>query len=101
MNILKLFGESRVVANRRARSTQPLDAFFFWTIMQFIEKNSMNIGMTRFSSLRHSSFPQRWLRVVAVFVVLFATYGTTRPNVSFRKQPKFMIVGYLFGPTNI
>src|SRR5687768_8799391 len=57
--------------------------------------------MTRFSSLRHSSFPQRWLRVVFVFVVLFATYDTTRPNVSSTKPPKFMIIGYVFGRANI
>src|SRR5260221_2756238 len=59
------------------------------------------LGMTRFSTLRRSSCPPGWLRVVVVFFVLFATYDTTRPNVSAPRQPKFMIVGYLFGPTDI
>ena len=36
-----------------------------------------------------------------VFVVLFAAYDSTLPNISSAKPPKFMIVGYVFSRANI
>ncbi|MGH9971480.1 MAG: hypothetical protein ACREBG_27300, partial [Pyrinomonadaceae bacterium] len=57
--------------------------------------------MIQFSSLRHLSFQPRWFRVIFVFVVLLGTYDIARPDSSAAKQPKFMIIGYVFGPTNI
>jgi len=56
--------------------------------------------MTRFSSPGHSGFPPGWLRALFAFVVLFATYDISRPNVSATKPTKFMIIGYVFGPAN-
>ncbi len=61
----------------------------------------MNIGTTRFSSLRHSRFPPRWFHVAFVLVVLFSTSYTTRPNVFAAKPSKFMIIGYVFRRANI
>jgi len=57
--------------------------------------------MTRFSSLRHSSFRPKWLRMVFVFVALFGAYDTAYANVPPSGQPKFMIIGYVFGPADI
>lgn len=61
----------------------------------------MNIGRNRFRSVRHSSFPRKWLRVAFVFVVLFATYNNTYSKVSSSRPPKFRIIGYVFGRANI
>ncbi len=61
----------------------------------------MNIGMTPFLRLRYFCFPPRLFGVVLIFVVLFATYNTTRPNVCSTQPPQFKIIGYVFGPANI
>jgi chitinase len=66
----------------------------------------MNIDTTSFSRLlcswfKRHRFPQGWLRLVFILVVLFTLSGTTRPNVSATKPPKFMIIGYVFARANI
>ncbi|MFN2511089.1 MAG: glycoside hydrolase family 18 protein [Pyrinomonadaceae bacterium] len=50
---------------------------------------------------RRSSFARRSFHVVFVFFVLIGTYDVARPKVSVAKQPKFMIIGYVFNRANI
>ena len=61
----------------------------------------MKFGMSRPSRCKVSGSSPGFFRVLLILVVLCGMGGSAQPDVLSDRQPKFMIVGYVFGPIEI